>query len=675
MNYSSISYALILSFWIPSNFSKATAQDVRITEYSAQSTSNLSDENSETSGWVELMNTGNHKVNLNKYALSDTSLVAKKFRLPRQKIASGERVLIILSGKDLKKNNPIHTDFKLNLHESLHLWRRRDIVQCITTKQKYGYESLGAIGTSRGDQLYPYASASPGEANSSGILAAQSIIFNFESGVYGETIKVIPLAPNKNLNLRYTLDGTEPTANSPLVCDGISLDSTSYSINQCDTINVSANGHPFFLPKQTKRISILGAALFDKAGNKQSETEFRSYHLSHKRNKLPIISLIGTWDDLFSPQNGILNPGILRDSLPAGNCDLRGRHTEKTVHLDLIQHGKTTQSLRVGLRTHGGSSRKSQQKGLRVYARKSHGNPNISIDLFSLKTEVSRLALKPLTRSYSGLGIEDHLSSFMAYMLGLEAPRHLFSEVYINGVYQGVYTVHQRIDEKWLQSEYNAQNPVIVSGWGGQTKGGVDSSFVDLMQFVKDHDLSELENYRILSTKLDIANFIDYQIFEQFIANRDWPKGNVKCWKEKNTDSKWRWIFFDGDAGLRFQNLNGFSHAMGNSQCEWCRTGGDSSILMKKLWDNKEFKHQFRKRANHLVKNNLNPKITVPWLSTVWLQLQPTLSDQLNRYDHMTLTKAQQELDNLLSFLKTQPERYKTFLEQTSNSSLIEKNP
>ena len=114
---------------------------------------------------------------------------------------------------------------------------------------------------------------------------------------------------------------------------------------------------------------------------------------------------------------------------------------------------------------------------------------------------------------------------------------------------------------------------------------------------------------------------------------------------------------------------------MGNSQCEWCRTGGNSSILMKKLWDNKEFKHQFRKRANHLVKNNLNPKITVPWLSTVWLQLQPTLADQLNRYDHMTLTKAQQELDNLLSFLKTQPERYKTFLEQTSNSSLIEKNP
>ena len=99
---------------------------------------------------------------------------------------------------------------------------------------------------------------------------------------------------------------------------------------------------------------------------RRGETAFKSYVLEDQPSPMPILSLIGSWDDLFSDKKGILNPGDLRDSLPAGNCDKRGRAWERLVQFDMMEVGQNTQSLKMGLRAHGGSSRKSQQKGLRL---------------------------------------------------------------------------------------------------------------------------------------------------------------------------------------------------------------------------------------------------------------------------------------------------------------------
>lgn len=35
-----------------------------------------------------------------------------------------------------------------------------------------------------------------------------------------------------------------------------------------------------------------------------------------------------------------------------------------------------------------------------------------------------------------------------------------------------------------------------------------------------------------------------------FFANKDGPSNNSKLWRPKTKASKWRWIFYDLDAGL-----------------------------------------------------------------------------------------------------------------------------
>ena len=658
---------VILMLCLLNVYASLSAQTLRISEYSIGSASALVDEEQDISGWVELINTDSRKLNLGKYSLSDTAVLDTQWRFPRLFLSPGERILVHLSGKNRrKKDATLHADFKLNSSEQLSLYYGRRTIQSIPPNDFNHCQSYATLDSANMDFL-PFVIGSPGQPNNLGLLGADVIEFNHNSGRYSEAIQILPTCSSVDLHLRYSLDGTDPTIESPLIQSALVLDSTMLSLSASDTLNISANERPFFRPKHTRRIAILGVALFDQAGNQKSETAFKSYVLEDQPSPMPILSLIGSWDDLFSDKKGILNPGDLRDSLPAGNCDKRGRAWERLVQFDMMEVGQNTQSLKMGLRAHGGSSRKSQQKGLRLYARKSYGNPNVQLKLFSVNSSLQRLALKPVSQSYSHLGIEDHLSCFMAFDLGLESPKHLFSEVYINGIYQGVYSIHQRIDEKWLKSEFGVQKPILVSGWNGQTKLGVDSGFIALINFVTDHDLSDSLHYAKVAKQIDMSNFIDYQIFEQFIANRDWPKGNVKCWRNDDAESKWRWIFFDGDAGLRFLNYNPFLHAMGVSQCPWCRTGGTSSILLEKLWENTGFRSQFMARAKFLATHHFTYAKTEKWLDIVWNQLKTTLNRQINRYNNTTTTQAQEQLNGIKSFLKTQPERYKKLLSESNS--------
>ena len=64
---------------------------------------------------------------------------------------------------------------------------------------------------------------------------------------------------------------------------------------------------------------------------------------------------------------------------------------------------------------------------------------------------------------------------------------------------------------------------------------GDEKPYLDLLAFMETNDLKDPENYAYVQTQMDIANFIDYQIINIFLANIDWPQNNVKFWRV-NTD-------------------------------------------------------------------------------------------------------------------------------------------
>ncbi len=47
-----------------------------------------------------------------------------------------------------------------------------------------------------------------------------------------------------------------------------------------------------------------------------------------------------------------------------------------------------------------------------------------------------------------------------------------------------------------------------------------------VLKFIEENDMTIPENYNYVSTRIDISNYIDYNITEMFMANRDWPGNN-----------------------------------------------------------------------------------------------------------------------------------------------------
>ena len=77
---------------------------------------------------------------------------------------------------------------------------------------------------------------------------------------------------------------------------------------------------------------------------------------------------------------------------------------------------------------------------------------------------------------------------------------------------------------------------------------GDNSEYIDLINFVEQNNLTIASNYDYLSSKIDIDNFIMYNVAQIYMDNQDWPGNNNKFWK--SPENKWRWILYDTDFGF-----------------------------------------------------------------------------------------------------------------------------
>ncbi len=103
-----------------------------------------------------------------------------------------------------------------------------------------------------------------------------------------------------------------------------------------------------------------------------------------------------------------------------------------------------------------------------------------------------------------------------------------------------------------LSSHYSVDKQNIdLLELDGNIIDGTNESYFELKEFITNNNLSIEANYDIVKQKIDIESFIDYQLFQIYIANTDWPGNNSKFWKDRSEDGKWRWILFDTDFGFR----------------------------------------------------------------------------------------------------------------------------
>lgn len=489
-----------------------------------------------------------------------------------------------------------------------------------------------------------------------------TVIFSAKGGFYEETFALQLYHINQQYHIRYTTNGNRPTAQSPLYADSLWLDETKYSESNIYTIQISPDDL-VFVPDSVKHCIVIRAAVFDENDSCVSHVMTQSYFikaLGCDTHGLPAVSICADSLDLFDYESGILVPGAYFDTLDpdwSGNYYQSGMEWERPMNIEFYELDNTGINQQAGIRTHGGNGRRFQQKCVKIYAREEYGKKRFKHKFFETIpiNNFKHLVLKPFAASWNQSGVNDHICNQIASQLNLESLASRPVVLYLNGEYWGIYYIHERPDERYLEDHYGVDidHVNIMANWVDVADHGTAANFIDLFRWVEEADLTTPDDYAYFESHVDIDNFIDYQIFEMFIENCDWPANNMRCWQEDN--GPWRWIFYDGDACLLWMTFYAFDNAVYDGDSIW-PSSASSTLFFRKLLENEDFQSRFISRFQELLNTSFSDEVTSPIFKEIKLRIEPEVPLQSERFGFPeSMEEWASDMDKVEYFLRARP--------------------
>lgn len=395
----------------------------------------------------------------------------------------------------------------------------------------------------------------------------------------GVEVTIQPALETDDVNIHYTLDGSEPNEGSPVYSEAVNLETSG----------------------------VLSAKAISENGTEGKEV--RESYIINESHEMPVVSLSTDPDNLYDEEIGIYVSGVNDNprSDALGNYAMRGREWERESKIEFFEEdGRKMISQNIGLRIHGGFSRTNEQKSLRVYTRNEYGNNSINYPIFGENGpgQFHQFILRNSGNDYDSTMLRDAYlqESIQGEMNNLETQLYKPVVVYMNGEYWGIHNIRERFDSDYFSTAKNidSEGLDLLENEGSIVEGN-SHSWDNLIQFVEDNDLSNKKMYDHVTENIDIDNYIDYNITEIFVRNTDWPRNNYQFYRDRGGDGKWRWIIYDLDVGYgRYGGEQSYAH---HTLATASGSGFDtqdmpdwSTELFSSLMENKEFKQKFINR-------------------------------------------------------------------------------
>lgn len=466
----------------------------------------------------------------------------------------------------------------------------------------------------------------------------EKVTFSHSGGFYENSFSLILSNSNPQSCIRFTTNGNRPTAQSQLYSEPLRLDENFYSQSDIYTIPVAPDSLMFY-PNSVRHCIVIRAAVFDENGNCISDVVTNSYFirsLGCDTHSLPVISICADSIGLFDHGIGIMVPGTSYDPhQPAttGNYYMTGDEWERQINFEFYELNNSGINQQAGLRTHGKKTRRHQQKGLKLYAREEYGKKRFKHQFFENipNDNFKHLTLKGFDSSWNGLGFNDYVCGRIAQNLNVESLASRATLLFLNGESWGIYFLEERPDERYLEDHFGVDidNVNIMNDWDGHYDCGSASNFLNLFNWLEGANLANPEDYAYFSTKVDIDNFIDYQLFEIFVHNLDWPANNVRFWQLG--DGIMRWIFFDGDGCLETLDFDAFANAVYDGDQTY-PSSSRATLFFRKLLQNNDFKARFNSRFNELLQSEFDYASTSQYFNYMHQKLEPSVPQQIERF-------------------------------------------
>ena len=93
----------------------------------------------------------------------------------------------------------------------------------------------------------------------------------------------------------------------------------------------------------------------------------------------------------------------------------------------------------------------------------------------------------------------------------------------------------------------------------GEVKEGDLEDWNNLIDFLNVTDFSDDANFEILKQRIDVEHFLDYNVFNLYIDNHDWPDNNNRRVRERVEGSQWKYLTYDLDFSFGLFTAQGWN--------------------------------------------------------------------------------------------------------------------
>jgi hypothetical protein len=466
-----------------------------------------------------------------------------------------------------------------------------------------------------------FAEATPGAGNADNAEGfTEAPLFSVPRGFYDSTFDVTIATDTPGASVYYTTNGTAPTEFSgtlytgPVTIAGTttlraiaikddffpSASVTNTYLFAADIINQPAtpagypsdwgthnNGGSPFLAQADYEIDS------DVVGPNDLFNGIYTPRFEEALTSLPTVSLTMDIDDAFDEDTGFY-----------ANSLLSGRAWERETSVEWWDPDSEEQfQVNAGIRAHGGVSRqpwRTPKHGLRLYFRGDYGPGRLNFPLFGEEgvTSFDRLVFRShYNDSWQAVSsalhtrgqfIQDPFVRNSFAEMGNLSIRSRPANVYINGLYWGVYDVTERPDADYFADHLGGDpDDWDVINRNGNVQDGNSDSWNELINLVRTTNLSTAAGYEAVKQKLDVQNLVDYMLVNFYAGVDDWPHNNWVAASNRATDGPFR--FYVWDAEISMNQLGSDRTVVDDAN--------SSAELYDRLRVNADFRQLFKDRA------------------------------------------------------------------------------
>ena len=460
----------------------AVRSQIVIGEFMAVNDTTLTDEDGDTSDWIELHNSAATNVDLAGWYLTDRSNDLAKWSFPATHLSPGAYLVVFASGKDRSVSGcELHTGFKLSGDgEYLSLvWPDGQTVE---------HEYAPAYPTQYADVSYGstfgyMGTPTPGAPNSTGFAGyVADTKFSVDRGFYTEPIRVAITTLTENASIYYTTDCSVPsTSNGALYTTAIPITNTTvlraaafrpgYKATDVDTHTyvfpadvLAQTGDGFPVPPNPSESDWT----YEMDPDIVQDSRFAGT-LTNDLQALPVLSFSLPADELWGVDGIYANPESL------------GEAWERSASMELFSVGDDGTQVNCGLRVQGGGSRYRNvgKKSLRVAFRSEYGPTRLRYPFFDGRGagEYDTITIRgnyfdSWTVHTSGgaesigwlnaLLLRDAFARLSHRAMNRHALQDRWVHLYLNGLYWGVYNCTERPDEGFAAQYYGGKGTTMT---------------------------------------------------------------------------------------------------------------------------------------------------------------------------------------------------------------------